>query len=221
MWLSGLKVCPDLDSLMYALGGANDEVRGWGRANETERVSAEMAAYGAGWPWFTLGDLDLGTHIARTGFLHDGLSLTEATAKLAHRWKLGATLLPASDQDAETWVILDPAHPDAVGEPAALHFEEWWVRLRATVPAVAFERRSRSGGPEAVASPAALEAIGSANIVIVAPSNPVVSIGTMAGFPFDRLDRERGGVAGLPGIAEALRATSAPVIGVSPISEPS
>ncbi|MGJ0205104.1 2-phospho-L-lactate transferase [Leucobacter sp. gxy201] len=217
MWLSGLKVCPDLDSLMYALAGANDEVRGWGRAGESERVSAEMTAYGAGWPWFTLGDLDLGTHIARTGFLRDGLTLTEATARLNERWELGVTLLPASDDDAETWVVLDPEHPGAAGEPEALHFEEWWVRLRATVPAVRFERRGREGGG-AVASPTAVAAIGAADVVIVAPSNPVVSIGTMAGFPGGA---GRAGVAGLPGIAEALRASAAPVVGVSPIIESS
>ena len=66
VWLTGLKVCPDLDSIMYSLAGANDEVRGWGRAGESERVSAELTAFGVGWPWFTLGDLDLGTHIARS-----------------------------------------------------------------------------------------------------------------------------------------------------------
>jgi LPPG:FO 2-phospho-L-lactate transferase len=79
LWLAGLRVCPDLDSIMYALAGANDTERGWGRAGETERVSAEMTAYGVGWPWFTLGDLDLGTHIARSHWLREGLTLTQAT----------------------------------------------------------------------------------------------------------------------------------------------
>lgn len=217
MWLSGLKVCPDLDSLMYALGGANDEVRGWGRAGESERVSAEMTSYGAGWPWFTLGDLDLGTHIARTGFLRDGLTLTEATARLAARWNLGATLLPASDHDAETWVVLDSEHPDAAHEPAALHFEEWWVRLRASIPALRFERRAGKSGPDAsaAAATAALAALGEADIILVAPSNPVVSIGTMIGFPGGT--ETNAGVAGLPGLADAVRAATAPVVGVSPI----
>src|SRR6195952_5625716 len=72
LWLAGLRVTPDLDSLMYALAGVNDGERGWGRAGETERVSAELTAYGVGWPWFTLGDLDLGTHIARSALLREG-----------------------------------------------------------------------------------------------------------------------------------------------------
>ena len=66
VWLAGVKVCPDLDSLLYALAGVGDTERGWGRAGESERVAAELTAYGVGWPWFTLGDLDLGTHLART-----------------------------------------------------------------------------------------------------------------------------------------------------------
>ena len=211
MWLSGLKVCPDLDSIMYALGGANDEVRGWGRAGESERVSAEMTAYGAGWPWFTLGDLDLGTHIARTGFLRDGLSLTEATARLTARWNLGLTLLPASNDQAETWVELDPAHPEAASEPAQLHFEEWWVRLRASIPARRFMTRSAAA---ATPSPAALAAIAEADVILIAPSNPVVSIGTICGFP-GGLGRD--GVSGIAGFAAALRGASAPIIGISPI----
>ncbi len=86
VWLAGVKVCPDLDSLLYALAGVGDTERGWGRAGESERVAAELTAYGVGWPWFTLGDLDLGTHLARTAMLRDGATLTEATARLAARW---------------------------------------------------------------------------------------------------------------------------------------
>ena len=82
MWLAGLRICPDLDSIMYTLAGENDEERGWGRVGESERVSAELLAYGVGWPWFTLGDLDLGTHIARTQYLRSGIPLSEATSLL-------------------------------------------------------------------------------------------------------------------------------------------
>ncbi|WP_165070405.1 2-phospho-L-lactate transferase [Marisediminicola senii] len=196
MWLTGLRVCPDLDSLMYTLGGANDEVRGWGRAGETERVSAELTAYGVGWPWFTLGDLDLSTHIARTSMLRDGLTLTEATARIAERWQPGVTLLPATDDEVETHVeIVDPE----TGESRPIHFEEWWVRHRAQVPAVRFINR---GIERARATDAAASAIADAEVVLLAPSNPVVSIGT---------------IVALPGIAEALRSTAAPVVGVSPI----
>ena len=112
MWLTGLRVCPDLDSIMYTLGGANDDERGWGRRGESERVSAELTAYGVGWPWFTLGDLDLGTHIARSSHLRDGLTLTEATARLCERWNPGVRLLPMSNQPIETHVEI-PANTRA------------------------------------------------------------------------------------------------------------
>ncbi len=79
MWLTGLRICPDLDTVMYTLGGGIAEDQGWGRADETRRTSGEIAAYGAGWDWFTLGDLDLGTHIVRSDLLRSGRTLSEAT----------------------------------------------------------------------------------------------------------------------------------------------
>ncbi|PPG09686.1 MULTISPECIES: 2-phospho-L-lactate transferase [unclassified Rathayibacter] len=195
MWLTGLKVCPDLDSITYALGGVNDTERGWGRAGESERVSAELTAFGVGWPWFTLGDLDLGTHIARSSMLRDGLTLSEATARITARWPLGVRLLPMSDQDVETHVEVE-----LPGEGVRLlHFEEWWVRLRASAPARRFVQQ---GVESACPAPGVLEAIADTDAVLVAPSNPVVSIGT---------------ILGVPGIADALRRTSAPVVGVSPV----
>ncbi|PPG41154.1 2-phospho-L-lactate transferase [Rathayibacter sp. AY2B5] len=195
MWLTGLKVCPDLDSITYALGGVNDTERGWGRAGESERVSAELTAFGVGWPWFTLGDLDLGTHIARSSMLRDGLTLSEATARITARWPLGVRLLPMSDQDVETHVEVE-----FPGEGVRLlHFEEWWVRLRASAPARRFVQQ---GVESARPAPGVLEAIADTDAVLVAPSNPVVSIGT---------------ILGVPGIADALRRTSAPVVGVSPV----
>ncbi|MBJ2122554.1 2-phospho-L-lactate transferase [Arthrobacter sp. MSA 4-2] len=195
LWLTGLRVCPDLDSLMYSLGGANDTERGWGRAGESERVSAELTAYGVGWPWFTLGDLDLGTHIARTALLREGLSLTEATQRLAARWNLGVRLLPATDDEVETNV--EVANED--GSTRFIHFEEWWVRHRGNIPTRRFVQQ---GLESAAAAPAALEAVASADVVLFAPSNPVVSIGT---------------ILTLPGMGQALRDTAAPVVGVSPI----
>lgn len=209
MWLSGLKVCPDLDSIMYALADVNDTARGWGRQDESERVSAEMGAYGVGWPWFTLGDLDLGTHIARTGLLGDGHPLSEVTAQLCSRWELGALLLPSSDDDVETWVELEPGY----GEPESVHFEEWWVRLRAKVPARRFIQR---GADSAQPGAGVVGAIADADVVILAPSNPVVSLGTILGYPGAG---GRAGVPGIPGVAEAVRETPAPVLGVSPIIE--
>lgn len=190
MWLAGLRITPDLDTITYALAGVNDEERGWGRAGESTRVSEELAAFGVGWPWFTLGDLDLGTHIARTAFLRQGLPLSEATRRITARWPLGVDLLPASDDEVETHVVTDD------GE---LHFEEWWTRLRAAVPARGFVQ---TGVASAAPAPGVLEAIGGADVVLLAPSNPVVSIGT---------------ILGIPGIRDAVASTPAPVVGVSPI----
>ncbi|MCU1638558.1 MAG: 2-phospho-L-lactate transferase [Microbacteriaceae bacterium] len=196
LWLAGLRVCPDLDSIMYTLGAANDEQRGWGRVGESERVSAELTAYGVGWPWFTLGDLDLGTHIARSALLRDGLTLTETTARLAARWNIGVRLLPVTDDEVETHVeIVDPE----TGAVRVIHFEEWWVRHRASVPARRFLHR---GVDSATATEEALDALRTADIVLFAPSNPVVSIGT---------------ITAIPGITEAVRAASGPVIGIAPI----
>ena len=190
MWLAGLRITPDLDSVMYTLAGANDEERGWGRIGETERVSAELNAYGVGWPWFTLGDLDLGTHIARSSLLRDGLTLSEATARITSRWDLGATLIPVTDSEVETFVSV---------EGGELHFQEWWTRHRASLPALGFEQH---GLASSRATDAALAAISEADAILVAPSNPVVSIGT---------------ILAIPGVRDALAATSAPVVGVSPI----
>ena len=190
MWMSGVRIAPDLDSIMYALAGVNDTERGWGRAGESERVSAELREYGVGWPWFTLGDLDLGTHLARTHFLREGLGLAEATARITARWPLGVRLLPATDAEVETHVVT---------AEGTMHFQEWWTRHRAGIPASGFDLR----GVEA-ASPASgvLEAIAEADVVVIAPSNPVVSIGP---------------ILAIPGIREAVRTTTARVVGVSPI----
>ena len=195
LWLTGLRVCPDLDSIMYTLGGANDETRGWGRLGESERVSAELTAYGVGWPWFTLGDLDLGTHITRSHLLREGLTLSEVTAQITSRWDLGVRLLPMSDQPVETHVVVAGA---GIGT-RTMHFEEWWVHYRATLPALRFEQH---GIESAVAAPGVVEAITGADVVLFAPSNPVVSIDT---------------ILAVPGIRAALQATRAPVVGVSPI----
>lgn len=190
MWLSGVRIAPDLDTIMYKLAGVNDEERGWGRVGETERVSAELRAYGVGWPWFTLGDLDLGTHLTRTHYLREGLPLSEATRLITARWSLGVTLLPSTDQEVETWV--ETADGD-------MHFQEWWTRHRAGIPALGFINR---GAEASRPAPGVEAAIAGADVVVLAPSNPVVSIGA---------------ILAIPGILEALRSTTAPIVGVSPI----
>jgi LPPG:FO 2-phospho-L-lactate transferase len=191
MWLSALRIAPDLDSITYTLAGESDEERGWGRVGETERVSGELRAYGIGWPWFTLGDLDIGTHLARTSMLRDGLTLAEATDRITSRWPLGVHLIPVTNDEVETHVVTT--------DGTDLHFQEWWTRHRATLPAARFVQQNVEA---AAPAPGVVESIMTADVVLFAPSNPVVSVGT---------------ILGIPGIRAALRATRAPVVGVSPI----
>ena len=198
MWLDGLRICPDLDTVMYTLGGGISEEQGWGRTGESRRTSAEIAAYGRGWSWFTLGDLDLATHIVRTDLLRGGATLSAATEFLCRRWQPGARLLPMSDQFVETHVRLATA-ADEHRAGDLIHFEEWWVRYRAAVPVTEFVQ---VGLADAVPAPGVLEAILTADLVILPPSNPVVSVGT---------------ILAIPGIRDALRATPARVVGISPI----
>ncbi len=195
--LFGLRVCPDLDTLLYTLGGGVHEGQGWGRAADTTAVQTELAALGVQPQWFGLGDRDLGTHIARSMWLGQGQSLSQVTARLATRWGLserGVTLLPMTDTPVETHVVID----DGEG-PRAVHFQEWWVRLRAAVPA---QRFVIVGMERATAAPGVLDAIRRADVVLLPPSNPVVSVGI---------------ILGVPGVRDALRGTQAPVVGVSPL----
>jgi LPPG:FO 2-phospho-L-lactate transferase len=187
--LFGLHVSPDLDTVMYTLGGGISEEQGWGRAGETFTVLEELAAYGAGPDWFGLGDRDFATHIARTSMLGDGLALSAATAALCRRWQPGVTLIPMSDDPIETHVVLE--------DDRTVHFQEWWVRLHAAVPAADI---IVTGAAAAQPAPGVLEAISAADAVLLPPSNPVVSIGT---------------ILAIPGMAEAVSRKT--VVGVSPI----
>jgi len=198
LWLAGLRITPDLDTIMYALAGINDTARGWGRLGDSERVSGELREWGVGWPWFTLGDLDVAASIARSAWLRDGVPLHEVVERLTARWpQIGVRLLPATDDEVETHVIVDD--PDHPGTRLELHFQEWWTRYRAALPALAFPQR---GIDAAAATPGVLDAIASADVVVLGPSNPVVSIGT---------------ILSIPGVRDAVRSTAAPVVGVSPI----
>ena len=140
LWLAGLRLMPDFDSLLYSLAGVNDTERGWGRAGETERVAAELHEWGVGWPWFTLGDLDLGTHLARTAWLREGATPSQVATRLQARWPLGVRLIPATDTEVDTHVLV--ADADELDGERELHFQEWWTRYRAALPAIAFRQRN-------------------------------------------------------------------------------
>lgn len=196
VWMHGLRICPDLDTCMYTLGGGIDPERGWGRTGETWNAKEELAAYGAIPDWFGLGDRDIATHLIRTQMLRAGYPLSAVTEALCARWKPGVTLLPVSDDRSETHVVItDPAD----GEQRAIHFEEWWVRHRAQVPTHSF---AHIGADDAKPAPGVLDAIDSADVVVLAPSNPVVSVGA---------------ILAIPGVRGALRTTKAKVVGLSPV----
>ncbi|MFD9211341.1 2-phospho-L-lactate transferase [Streptomyces sioyaensis] len=200
--LFGLKVCPDLDTVMYTLGGGINEEQGWGRSDETFKVKEELAAYGVGPEWFGLGDRDFATHIVRTQMLSAGYPLSAVTEALCARWKPGVRLLPMSDDRVETHVAVTEPDSDSAaggGERKAIHFQEYWVRLRASVPAHAVVP---VGADQAKPAPGVLEAIAEADVVLFPPSNPVVSIGT---------------ILAVPGIREAIADAGVPVVGLSPI----
>jgi LPPG:FO 2-phospho-L-lactate transferase len=192
--LFGLRICPDLDTVMYTLGGGINEEQGWGRAEETFAVKGELAAYDVEPQWFGLGDRDFATHIVRSQMLALGYPLSQVTEALCARWQPGVRLLPMSDDPVETHVVVE----DDQGR-RAVHFQEWWVRMHAATPALSIVA---IGAEQARPAPGVLEAIAEAELVLLPPSNPVVSIGT---------------ILAVPGVRDALAAATAPVVGVSPI----
>jgi LPPG:FO 2-phospho-L-lactate transferase len=202
LWVHGLKVCPDLDTVMYTLGGGIDTERGWGHAGETWSVMEELRAYGVEPTWFNLGDRDVATHLVRTQMLDAGYPLSEVTEALCRRWltpRFGdrLRLLPMTDDRVETHVAV--ADPEAPSGRRVVHFQEYWVRLRAAVPA---ELLVFVGLDESTPAPGVIGAITDADLVILPPSNPVVSVGT---------------ILGVPRVREAVASTRARVVGISPI----
>lgn len=197
IWVHGLKVCPDLDTVMYTLGDGIDLDRGWGRRDETWSVREELATYGVEPTWFGLGDRDVATHLVRTQMLDAGYPLSQVTEALCRRWQPGVTLLPMTDDRVETHIAI--ADDESPSGRRVVHFQEYWVKLRASVPA---EAVVVVGLDDATPAPGVIDAITDADLVVLPPSNPVVSVGT---------------ILGVPRVREALVATAAPVVGLSPI----
>ncbi|MFL5913083.1 MAG: 2-phospho-L-lactate transferase [Gaiellaceae bacterium] len=185
---AGLQVCPDLDSVLYALGGEFDEERGFGRRGDTFRCNGELARYGAG--WFSIGDEDMALHLERTRLLHSGMSLSEATAQIAAAWRCPARLLPMSDDPVRTVVQTDEG---------LLSFADYLVRRRASPRVTGVQQ---DGIARAAAAPGVLEALREADVVLIAPSNPVSSVGP---------------VLALPGVRESLSRRRGPTVAVTPV----
>jgi LPPG:FO 2-phospho-L-lactate transferase len=185
----GLQVSPDLDSVLYALAGLGDEERGWGRADETWNALETTAELG-GEDWFKLGDKDLGLHLVRTQALHAGEPLSAITARLGAAWQVEVTLLPATDDRLRTWVDT-PA--------GAFPFQEWYVGRghQDEVTAVRYE-----GADEAQPAPGVVEALEAAGLIVIAPSNPYLSIGP---------------ILAVGAIRETLARRSAPAVAISPL----
>jgi len=192
----GLHVSPDPDSVTYWLGDAFDRERGWGRRDESFRAADELRAFGAADAWFNLGDLDLATHVLRTSMLRQGATMSQVVARVAERFGIGARLLPVTDDRVETRIDAVDAQ---TGERLDLHFQEYWVQRRAADPvkAVRFV-----GVEDSSPAPGVITAIEAADLVVLPPSNPVVSLGP---------------ILAVPGVREAVRSRRAAVVGVSGI----
>jgi LPPG:FO 2-phospho-L-lactate transferase len=185
----GLHVSPDLDTLLYTLGGVADEERGWGRSRETWNALETAAGLGAE-VWFQLGDKDLGLHLARAEALRRGEPLSAVTARLARALGIEARILPATDERLRTWIST---------EEGELTFQEWFVRRRHEPEALAVRFE---GAERAKAAPGVLDALAAADLIAIAPSNPFVSIG-----PILAVEEIRAAIAG----------RTVPAVAVSPL----
>jgi LPPG:FO 2-phospho-L-lactate transferase len=187
VWLYGLRICPDLDTNLYALAGLRDADRGWGLEGDTFRAMEQLRRLG-GDPWFALGDLDLAMHLRRTGRLRDGDTLSEVTAEVVAHLQLGVRLLPMTDAEVATVV--------ETGD-GPLGFQQWFVRRRAEDRVLAVSRR---GIDAARPAPGVLDAVVDADLVVIGPSNPVASIEP---------------ILSLPGVREAI--ATRPAVAVTPV----
>jgi len=188
--LHGLHISPDIDTITYTLAGAVNRETGWGLVGETWQAMEALGRYG-GVTWFNLGDRDLGTHLYRTQRLREGATLTEVTAEIAAAWELGVVLVPMSDDPVRTMIT--------VVDEGEIGFQDYFVRRRHDVEATAIRF---AGAEEAQPSPAALTALTEADRVVIAPSNPLVSIAP---------------VLAVPGLRETVEARREACVAVSPI----
>lgn len=188
--LHGLRICPDLDSITYWLAGVVHPEQQWGRADESHVVAGELRRFGHD-GWFTLGDRDLATHLHRSQRLREGASLSQATDEIRRAFGVDVRLLPVTDDPFETRIHTQDGRD--------LHFQEYWVRERARPDVARIVFDGASGSKPA---PGVIEALLDAEVVLVAPSNPAVSVDP---------------ILAVPGVLDALRQTRAPIVGVSPI----
>ncbi len=186
----GLRICPDLDSITYWLTCLVHPEQQWGRADERFTVRDELVRLGHE-PWFTLGDRDLALHVHRTALLREGVPLSQVTADVARSHGLELRLLPVSDDRVETRIHTVDGRD--------LHFQEWWVGERAASDVARVEYR---GAASALPAPGVVEAIIDADVVLVAPSNPVVSVAP---------------ILAVPAVAAALATTPARIVGIAPV----
>jgi LPPG:FO 2-phospho-L-lactate transferase len=206
--LHGLHISPDLDTVVYTVAGAIDPERGWGLRDETWTAMSSLERYG-GATWFRLGDRDLATHLFRTQRMADGAPLSTVTAEVASAWKLGMRVLPVTDDQLRTRVTIAPepsagagangSGPGGFEAPDEVSFQEYFLGRQHSVPVSAVRF---AGDVEARPAPGVLEAIMTSGVVVIAPSNPIVSIGP---------------VLAVPGVRNAVRQRRDSVVAVSPI----
>jgi len=188
--LHGLHISPDIDTVTYTLAGAINPETGWGLRDETWQAMDMVAQYG-GPSWFRLGDRDLGTHLYRTGRLSEGASLSTVTAEIARAWGLTLRLLPATDDRLRTMVT--------VADEGEIGFQDYFVGRQHSVPVTGLRF---DGADDAQPAPGVLDAIERSDVVVIAPSNPLVSIGP---------------VLAVPGVRQAMQSARERVVAVSPI----
>jgi LPPG:FO 2-phospho-L-lactate transferase len=193
--MHGLRICPDIDSVIYNLANISNTVNGWGRSEETWAVQKELEFYSGRPTWFNLGDKDFATHIYRTQNLAAGEKLHKIISNIVELRKIKIKILPSTDDIVETQVLLRDNHEGR----NSMHFQEWWVKFRGNLQVAGFFLEGRDF---ASPSPGVLESIKNADLIILPPSNPVVSVGM---------------ILQIPGILETLKTAKAPIIGVSPI----